>query len=192
MQAINLTIPNVALPVNYKLPVAMLTLRQNVDMLTPDGKIFRTLPKNTQYRIYGVLGNYYDIGGHYLVKANSSKMSLFIGRVFIKTSNTRLYGPDDQVKRLITKGDAVRVFSYDDSRYDVGGGYYIKKGSELTYYFGLVNLKQDTIFYDKNGKLYKTLKKNTSYRVFNIDGNKLDLGGGYYILYDKKIMDYQQ
>jgi hypothetical protein len=53
-------------------------------------------------------------------------------------------------------------------------------------------LKQDTIFYDKNGKLYKTLKKNTSYRVFNIDGNKLDLGGGYYILYDKKIMDYQQ
>ena len=189
MQAITLSIPNVELPANHKLPVAMLTLRQSADMLAPDGSFYKRLEKG-QYRVYGVLGNNYNIGGGYLVKANSSKMSVYIGWILIK-ENTPLYSPDSKVSRTLEKGELIRVYSYDDQRYDVGGGYYVKKTSSQTYYLGLATLKADTVMYDKNGNPYKTLKKNTSYRVFTINQNKLDIGGGYYIMYDKNTVNYR-
>lgn len=185
-----LTIPNVELPSNHKLPVATLVPRQNVEMLAPNGTVYKTLQKNGFYRIYGVLGNNYDVGGGYLVKADSSKMNVFVGRLLIKGTTIPLYGPDQQVKRTLTKGETIRVYSYDENRFYVGGGYYIEKGSDRTYYLGVAAMKRDVTLFDKNGNPYKTLKTGSRNQVYKIDGNKLDLGGGYYVIYDKNAVVY--
>lgn len=190
MEKMTIQIPNVSLPSNHKLPVAKLVPRRNVAMYTPDGRPYNTLQKDVHYRVYGVKGSYYDVGGGYLVKGDSGKVGIYIGRVYIKDTNIPLYGPDHKIKRYLKRGETVRVYSYDNRSYDVGGGYYIKKGSGRTYYLGTASLKQNTILYDKSGKAVRTLKKNESYRVYKIDSSKLDLGGGYYINYDKKMISY--
>ncbi|MED4534781.1 glucosaminidase domain-containing protein [Metabacillus fastidiosus] len=190
MSQMTLTIPHVDLPTNHKLPVGKLTINADVPMLAPDGSVFKTLKKDEKVRVFGVLGNNYDVGGGYLVEANSSKMSLYIGRILIKDSKTVMYKPDGTVHRIFRLGEALMVFDYDEETYQVGGGYYVKKSDKPIYHLGRVEFSADTVMYKPNGDPHSTLKKGSSYRVFGIGGDRLDMGGGYTVQYNKKTMTY--
>ncbi|WP_241156707.1 glucosaminidase domain-containing protein [Bacillus sp. FJAT-42376] len=190
MAKMTLAIPNVYLPANHGLPVARLMISSDVDMLNPDGTFYKTVKKDESIRVYGVLGNSYDVGGGYLIEANSSKMGAYIGRALVNNTNTIMYSPDGSVHRIFQKGEALRVYDYDDSRYQVGGGYYISASDKPVYHLGRIKLSADTDFYSPDGTPFTVLNKNKEYRVYGIDGNSLDLGGGYTIRYDKKTMTY--
>ncbi|MBS4195743.1 glucosaminidase domain-containing protein [Bacillus sp. FJAT-49870] len=190
MKKMTLSIPNTQLPSNHRFPVAKMVLRQDVPLINPQGKVERILTKGNGYRVYGVLGDHYDVGGGYLVKADSNKMGVYIGRALIKDNATYLYAPNGQKYRLIDKGAALRVYSYNDRIFDVGGSYYVTKSNNVTYYVGMVTIKADSTLYQKDGKPYRLLKKNERYRVYKIDGNKLDLGGGYYVVDQRNNLDY--
>lgn len=190
MSKMTLTIPKVDLQSVHKLPVAKLIIQADVPMLAPNGSLHRTIKKGEQIRVYGVLGNSYDVGGGYLVEANSSKMSVYIGRILIKDSKTNMYKPDGTVYRTFKKGEALRVYDYDSSTYQVGGGYYVKASDKPIYHVGRLEFKKDTVMYSPTGTPYSTLKKGSTYRVYTINGDTLDMGGGYTIKYNKNDMVY--
>lgn len=187
---VTLTIPNTILPTGHSLPAGKLTIKKDTDMLAPDGTFYKTLKNGSTFRVFGVRGNGYDLGGGYTVKADSSTMSIYIGRILIKNSDTSLYGPNGQVNRKVLPGEALRVYSYDDSNYYVGGGYYVPKTMRPVYFLGYIKLAAQTDLYNPQGVSIKTLTKGNLYRVFNINGRNLDLGGGNTIILDKTTMEY--
>jgi hypothetical protein len=190
MSKMTLAIPNVSLPTNHKLPVAKLTIKADVPMLAPNGSEFRTIKKGEKIGVYGVLGNSYDVGGGYSVEASSSKMSVYIGRILIKNSKTVMYKPDGTIFRIFKPGEALMVYDYDANAYQVGGGYYVKTSDKPVYHLGRLELSVDIILYSPDGTPYSTLKKGSNYPVYGIDGDRLDMGGGYTVLYNNNHMSY--
>ncbi|MFY4775422.1 glucosaminidase domain-containing protein [Metabacillus sp. RGM 3146] len=187
---VTLTIPNTMLPSGHSLPVGKLTIKKDTEMLAPDGTIYKMLKNGSTFRVFGVRGNGYDLGGGYTVKAESSTMSIYIGRILIKNSDTYMYGPFGKISRKVMPGEALRVYSYDDSNYYVGGGYYVPKIMRPVYFLGYIKLAAQTDLYNPQGDPIKTLVKGNLYRVFNIKGRNLDLGGGNTITLDKSTMEY--
>ena len=185
IKEINLTIPNVADVSQAYLPVAVLYLKADRPFYAPDGSVHTILKKGYNYRVYGTIGNRYNLGGGYTVDSNNSKMSLYIGRLNIKNENNVLYKPDGRVHRPLTRGENVRVYSFDGQQYYVGGGYYIKRSNDVSFYKGTVQINNDTTLYNKEGETIRTLKKGQQYRVYAINDRVLDLGGGCFITFDK-------
>ncbi|MCD7035787.1 glucosaminidase domain-containing protein [Metabacillus sp. GX 13764] len=190
MASMTLTIPNVTLPSGHSLPVGMLYFSKDVPLLSPNGIVYKWMKRGSTARVYGVIGKAYDTGGGYTIEADSSKMAIAIGRALIKKSDTYLYGPDKKISRKIIPGEALRVYSFDEANYYVGGGYYVPKSSNPTYFVGTIKLGADTVLYDQQGNPNKTLAKGDSFRVYGIEGKKLDLGNQYTITYNKALMTY--
>lgn len=179
MEQLEVKIPNVELPSNHGLPVAKMFLRSSEELLTPNLDVLRTLKRGQEYYVYGVQGNYYDVGGGYLVKSNSATMNILIGRLNVQ-KDILLYAPNGQVHRTIKKGEAIRVYSYNDQNYQVGGGYYVK-ATDAPFYLGFTTVINDTPLYAPDGTIHRMLKKGEMYRTYKLDNNKIDLGGGYYV-----------
>jgi hypothetical protein len=144
------------------------------------------------YRVYGIEGQYYHTGGGYYIYHEDSKTSAYIGRVFTSIP-TPILTPTGELFRLMLPGEEIKVFDYDEEKYDVGAGYTIAKSPEVTYYTGLATLLQDALLY-KHGEEEPvlTLTAGEEYYISNTDGNKLDIGNGYYILYDENIVKYSK
>lgn len=190
MKAIQLSIPNVDTTVTHNLPIASLYLKSDRPLIAPDGKVSKILKKGFTYRVYGTLGNNYNLGGNYVLAADSSKMNVYIGRLYIQDNSSILYKPNGQKHRNLKPGETIKVYSFDNEAYYVGGGYFVKRNTKLSFYKGVVTIKANTPLYDKSGKVSRTLTKNQQFRVYNVEGKRLEVGGGYYIQYDKLKNSY--
>lgn len=150
------------------------------------------------YEVIGVGGNSfrYDtgektLGGHF-IKYNPENMAIYVGRA-LATKDTILYSPETNQKyRTVKKGEALRVYHFNNNYYYVGNGYYVKNNDSVKYYVGDVKIHQETILYSADKHIYKKLAPGSSYRVYNITSNHLDLGNGYYVVLDmnKNVMEY--
>ncbi|WP_066290213.1 glucosaminidase domain-containing protein [Bacillus sp. FJAT-29937] len=190
MKSINLEIPNVGSQWTSKLPAAAVYLKADMPLISPDGSVSKTLKKGYSYKVFGTIGNNYNLGGNYYIPANSSKMSVYIGRLHIKNKDINLYRPDGKVHRKLIPGELIKVFSFDNNAYYVGGGYYIQRNAGVSFYKGTIQITADSGLYDSNGSVARTLKKGQVFRVYAIQDNKLDLGGGYFVNYDKQKQNY--
>ncbi|MBY0123512.1 glucosaminidase domain-containing protein [Bacillus sp. S/N-304-OC-R1] len=190
MKAINMEIPNVGSTWTSKLPAASVYLKADMPLISPDGTVSKVLKKGYSYKVFGTIGNNYNLGGNYYIAANSSKMSVYIGRLHIKNKDINLYRPDGKVHRKLIPGELIKVFSFDNNAYYVGGGYYIQKNTGVSFYKGTIQMTADSPLYDSNGVVAKTLKKGQVFRVYAILENRLDLGGGFYLDYDKQKQVY--
>lgn len=190
MKSISVTIPNVDLSVTHKIPVASVYLKADRPMYAPDGTVHQILKKGFSYRIYGVLGNNYNLGANYVIAADSAKMNVFVGRTLISKTDGMLYAPNGKPYRKLVRGEAPKVYSYDDTNFYVGAGYYIKKTADTKFYKGIAKIIKDVPMYAPNGTIYKTLKAGDQVRVYNTSGSKYDIGGGYYLLNDKAKINY--
>ncbi|WNS75131.1 glucosaminidase domain-containing protein [Bacillus sp. DTU_2020_1000418_1_SI_GHA_SEK_038] len=190
MKRINLEIPNVGSQWTSKLPAAAVYLKADMPLISPDGSVAKTLKKGYSYKVFGTIGNNYNLGGNYYIAANSSKMSVYIGRLHIKNKDINLYRPDGKVHRKLVPGELIKVFSFDNNAYYVGGGYYIQRNAGVSFYKGTIQINADSSLYDSNGSVARTLKRGQVFRVYAIQNNKLDLGGGYYLNYDKQKQSY--
>ncbi|WP_443141072.1 outer membrane protein assembly factor BamB family protein [Pseudalkalibacillus sp. R45] len=189
--------PNVDLPTNHSHPIARLNIRrEGVPLLKKqsDGsyKYYRTLETGHFYRTYGADGAYYNVGGPYYVKNEEDKMSAHIGRILVNDEGVELYGPDGQIHRMLKKGEAIRVYNYKPYYYNVGGGYYVNAQYQTKFYVGFVQTKEDVQMYQPGGEYYKTLPAGQQYRVYGIDGNRIMVGGGYYIMDDPSKITYSK
>lgn len=186
------SIPNVQLPSGHKEPVARLQVRRDTSLLKRDdsGKFttVKTVKAGEFLRVYGVMGSHYNVGGDYYVMADS-KVAVYIGRIIIQ-SDTVLFTPDGKVSRLVKKGEAIRVYSYDNEKFEVGNGYYIQNDKSVTYFVGYVNILANTTLYKPDGKVSGTVAKGKQYKVYGIKGSKLDVGGGFYIMNESAKIDY--
>lgn len=152
----------------------------------------KTLGAKQAFRVYGVEGSYYHTGGGYYVFHENSKTTPYIGRVATSIP-TPIYKPDGELFRLMMPGEEIRVYNYDEEKYDVGSMYTVQKSTEVTYYTGSLTLLEETPLY-KYGEEEPvlTLSAGEEYFISGTDGNKMDIGNGYYIEYDKNIMKYNK
>ncbi|MED4461150.1 WD40 repeat domain-containing protein [Metabacillus fastidiosus] len=159
-----------------------------------DGRMvpYDTLGVKKAFQVYGVEGQYYHTGGGYYIYHESSKLSPYIGRLFVLEPFPMLT-PNGQLHRYIQPGEEIRVYDYDEEKYDVGNGFTIAKDVLVTYYTGSVTLLENTPFY-KHGETEPAgeLPEGGQYFITKADGDKLDIGDGYYILYDKSTLKYSK
>jgi hypothetical protein len=190
MKKVQLAIPNVDTSKTYDLPIASLYLKSERPLIGPTGQLANTLKGGFSYRVYGTLGDHYNLGGNYRVSADASKMSVYIGRVNIPHAGVVLYKPDGSKHRTLKIGENIRVYSYDNQAYYVGGGYFIKRNDKVSFYKGVIKISEDTPLYNSTGEVTKILKNKQEYRVYQIDQDRLHVGGGYYLQYDRKKQSY--
>ncbi|MEC2077852.1 S8 family serine peptidase [Metabacillus fastidiosus] len=190
-----LTIPNVSSLKGFnKYPVARVIIRQDDLVMykkNSDNSFtkYRTLSKQEQVKVFGVSGYYYNVGGPFFIKHEEGKTISYIGRALIKAP-TALYDPDGNVYETVQKGEALKVYSYNDQVYDVGGGYTIHNDNNTFFLIGYIKPKKDITMYDAQGRKFSTLKKNNLYYVKAIEDGKVDLGNGYYALDRKEDFNF--
>jgi hypothetical protein len=190
MKTIQLTIPNVDNDFTHDLPIATLYLKNDRPLLSANGQVVKLLKKGYSYKIYGTLGNNYNLGGNLIVQADSSKMNVYIGRLYIQDNHTAMYKPDGTRYRNLVPGETIKVYSFDDTSYEVGGSYFVKKNPKLSLYKGVVTITANTLLYNASGEIVKTLTKNQKFRVYNLKGKRMEIGGGLYIISDKNKNNY--
>ncbi|MRX71238.1 multifunctional 2',3'-cyclic-nucleotide 2'-phosphodiesterase/5'-nucleotidase/3'-nucleotidase [Bacillus lacus] len=173
-------------------PQGRLIIKKDIQIvkIDRDGTItpFKNAVKGEALRVYGSNGQYYNVGGDYYIKHENHAVAMYTGRILIR-ENRNLYTPDGKIHRVLTKGEAIRVYETEDGRYQVGGGYYVHFHRNALYFEGLVNIQADTSLL-LDGKSMRSLKKGEQYRVYGVEGNKLLVGGGYYINIDRNKLSY--
>lgn len=126
----------------------------------------------------------------YIVKANNGKKIpestvSHIGRVLIKGSDLVLYNPEGKVHRKLKQYEGLRVFEVQNDRYQVGGGYYVKKTKDTLFYIGHVYNKDQYLYvYKPNGEVFKKFKPMENVQVYSTENGRYDVGAGYYVLPD--------
>jgi hypothetical protein len=94
---------------------------------------------------------------------------------------------------MMRPGEELRVYNFDDRVYDVGGGYTVVKSEDVTYYVGTTQLLSDTWLY-RYGQDEPVLKlnKDQEFMIYNVNDNKLDIGNGFYLQYEKDKIHYRK
>ncbi|MFD2216556.1 hypothetical protein [Metabacillus endolithicus] len=179
----------------YREPIARLIAKQDIPLLKKESNgsytAVKMLDKGGFYRIYGVEGNLYNVGGDYYVPRNDALMSHFIGRLQVNKS-VPMYNPSGQIHRYLTAGEAVRVFDYDNGKYDVGGGYYVLDSTKIQYFVGAITANQNVSVFSTDGKVAYTLKKGQRVFIERLEGNKAYIDGDTYIVHDKSKTTYSK
>jgi hypothetical protein len=189
-----LTIPHV--PVNGSpIPIARIYAKKPLILFEQvnGGMIPRqTLKAKGFYRVYGTKGQYYNVGGNYYVFHEGDKINVYIGRIF-SHKEIPIYKPDGTLHRMMRPGEELRVYNFDDRVYDVGGGYTVVKSEDVTYYVGTTQLLADTYLY-RYGQEEPVLKlnKDQEFMIYNVNDNKLDIGNGFYLQYEKDKIRYRK
>ncbi|AZB43494.1 2,' 3'-cyclic nucleotide 2'-phosphodiesterase [Bacillus sp. FJAT-42376] len=168
-----------------KSPTGRLIIKKAATLvkLKEDGtlvKIRDVLPRE-QLRVYGSNSKWHNVGGEYYVAAGPNAV-IYTGRILIK-QDMKLYSSNGVVYRTLKKGEAVKVYSLEEDKYQTGNGYYVKKDRNAVYYEGYVSLRSDVPLL-KEGAAVKTLKKGNLYRVYGVEDDLLYVGGGYSIKLD--------
>ncbi|KZZ85071.1 lamin tail domain-containing protein [Bacillus sp. SJS] len=150
--------------------------------------LFRTAQKGESIRVYGAGKDWLNVGGTYYMKRED--VSVYEGRVLIK-KQMPLYSQDGTVSRMLKQGEAIKVYDRKEGRFEVGGGYTIRKDHAALYYEGMVKMTEKAVLY-QDGKALKSLSPNLQFRVYEVKDNRLQLGGGAYVIFNSDRMIYQK
>ncbi|MGG3806071.1 hypothetical protein [Metabacillus fastidiosus] len=111
-----------------------------------------------------------------------------IGRVLIKSKDMFLYNKDGKAHGKLKQYEGLRVYEVQDDRYQVGGGYYVKKTKDTLFYVGHVYSEGKNMdVYDANGGLFKKFKPRENVRVYSTENGRYQVGAGYYVSPDFHI-----
>ncbi|MED4400335.1 hypothetical protein [Metabacillus fastidiosus] len=108
-----------------------------------------------------------------------------IGRVLIQANDMVLYNKDGKVHRKLKQYEGLRVYQVQGDRYQVGGGFYVKKTKNTLFYVGHIYGKdQHLSVYKPNGEFFKKFKPMENVRVYSTENGRYNVGAGYYALPD--------
>ncbi|MGD7006957.1 hypothetical protein [Metabacillus sp. 84] len=189
-----LTLPNVS-STNSSFPVARVYSEHTILLYRKKGSTMvpvKQLKADSSYRVYGTYKNYYHIGNDYYIYNEPHKVSAYVGRVYAM-GEAAILKPDGSVYRTLKPGENMKVYSYDDQSYDVGEGYKIQKNGAVTFSIGTVELNSNSMMfqYGENLPIFK-LQAGEKFEIVKTEGNKLILGNGYYLEYNKRTMTYKK
>ncbi|MCD7034519.1 phosphodiester glycosidase family protein [Metabacillus sp. GX 13764] len=151
---------------------------------------WRTAQPGEVLRVYGQNEEMASVGGDYYIMLEKGKTAMYQGRILIK-ENATLYSPDGKPYRTLHRGEAIKVYHFLADSYDTGGGFTVKFSRASAYYEGMVKMLKDTPMY-KDGKAVQSLMQGKDYRVYSTEGNKLMVGGGYYVMNEKRNVVYSK
>ncbi|MED4454774.1 hypothetical protein [Metabacillus fastidiosus] len=96
------------------------------------GKVHRSLKKGEGLKVFKETADSFDVGGGYYVK--KSKGTLFYtGFIYSILEGINMYSPNGKLHKKIADGKTLRVYSFKDGKYQVGGGYYVPMGPYIQY-----------------------------------------------------------
>lgn len=105
------------------LMIGRLVIRKETTLYSPNGKPYRSVKTNELIRVYSYDKNKFDVGGGYYIK-NDRNVEFYVGFVTM-LQDTKLYSPSGEIHKTLKKGESYRVYSIDENKFKVGGGYYI-------------------------------------------------------------------
>lgn len=179
-------IPNTVLPNTHGFAVATLKVKAKTTLysMKDDGTFVKAkdVPKNTLLLIEDTTKSHYKLSNG--LYAETGVGAIHVGKGEVRKAKVDVYDKDGKFIRTLKKGQKYKVYSYDNNRYSVGGGEFIKVQDGVTYLFGVVVIKETMSLYNKDGSVERTLKPGEAYRVYSIDKDKLNLGGGLSIKRD--------
>ncbi|TQR21243.1 cadherin-like beta sandwich domain-containing protein [Psychrobacillus vulpis] len=186
-------IPNTMLPNPHGLPVATLTVNEDIKLYQLDdasnlveAKLVR---KGTSLLVYDIYKGYYKLADN-LYAIPSPTISLHIGKGEVRKDEVNVYDKDGRFIRTIKKGQEYKVYSYDDNRYAIGGGEFIDVQDGVTYVFGWITLTERMPLYKPDGTVERTLNIGEKYRLYQADIDALHLGGGYTVKRDNSLYTF--
>lgn len=105
-----------------------------------------------------------------------------IGRVLIRSNDQYLYSPTGAKSRKLRQSEGLRIYNVLSDRYDVGGGFYVKKTKVNLFYVGHVWSKRyDLKVYEPDGSFFKYFDPKQPVRVYGYSNGRYDVGNGYYV-----------
>lgn len=193
-QEVGVRIPNISFPATHPYPVARLYVTVPSLIYKKVGSDFipeRTINPNETYRIYGIDGQYYNLGGNLYVEHDPINVSVYIGKVMIM-EGTPLYDPYGNVVRQLRERELLNVYSYDDEKYNVGDGFYVLKDHRSRYVIGTATPSENVPLYGKNGEVLGLIQRGYPFAVHKVEGNMIFIEGDYYIIADPAIIRYMK
>ncbi|MCD7033281.1 DUF839 domain-containing protein [Metabacillus sp. GX 13764] len=135
------------------------------------------------------------IGGLPMGKAGDKAVGkLPIARIILK-HETPLYkmAADGSLTQAGSiKNGAFRVYGQIGDLINVGGDYYVKSGeARAQSYQGRILIKKPMALYNKDGKVYRMLKKGEAIKVYGMGSGRYEVGNGYYVNEDHDAVYYE-
>lgn len=110
----------------------VLIKQDGIKLYDPKGKVHRSLKKGEGLKVFKETADLFDVGGGYYVK--KSKGTLFYtGFIYSILEGINMYSPNGKLNKKIADGKTLRVYSFKDGKYQVGGGYYVPMGPYIQY-----------------------------------------------------------
>lgn len=174
-----------------KEPIGRVLISQDVPLFRRESNGTYTavsmLDKEGMYRLYGVEGNLYNVGGDHFILNRKGMVRHYVGRV-MPDKDVPLYDPNGKVSRMIKGNEAIRVYEVNGPTFDVGGGYYIEN-KDVSYVTGYIQSKERLPVYDASGQVVRYLEKNQ--RTFvELVGTHGYLDHDHYVIYNRSNAIY--
>lgn len=186
-------IPNTVLPNPHGLPVATLTVNEDVKLYRLDdaGNLVevRLAEKGSSLFVYDIYNGLYKLADN-LYAIPSPSLSIHIGKGEVRKDEVNVYDKDGRFIRTIKKGQQYKVYSYDDNRYAIGGGEFIEVQDGVTYVFGWITLTEQLILYKPDGTVERVLKAGERYRIYQADKDNLHLGGAFTVMRENSMYTF--
>ncbi|WP_121663659.1 transglycosylase SLT domain-containing protein [Metabacillus litoralis] len=208
MEPATLTVPHATFPTNHRQPVGRVIIRDDVPLLrdNKDGTFTitetnegnPTLVKGEMIKLFGAMGDYYNVGGDYYIKRYDPNMVVMIARANTR-ENIKLFvlkdGKLTEQGTTYGPGHNLRVYDYDSQYVYVGGSeetglQVLKNDGSVLLYKGFATAKKPVNMYAPDGSIHKVIQPGERARVYSIDGDRLYVGGGYYLPNDKGLVNY--
>lgn len=175
-------IPNTTLPNPHGLPVATLTVNEDIKLYQLDdvGNLVeaKLVGKGASLLVYDIYQGYYKLADK-LYAIPSPSISIHIGKGEVRKEEVNVYDKDGRFLRTIKKGQEYKVYSYDNNRYAIGGGEFIEVQDGVTYVFGWITITEPVTLYKADGTIDRILQVGEKYRLYSAQKDALHLGGGY-------------
>ncbi|MCM3405505.1 DNRLRE domain-containing protein [Cytobacillus oceanisediminis] len=189
-----ISIPNVQLPTEHGLPVATLTAKVHLTILKKDSKgnfiKSKVLKKGNTIPVLDTTEEHYVVGKNQYIK-QSNDLKIHVSLVEIR-KETKLMNEQGKVIKTLKPKQKYRMYGFDENNYYLGGGLGVANNQNVVVILGYVEIKDNIHLLDSNDKPVKTLKKGSEFPVYQIQGNKMNLGGGYYIPIEHSKIKYKK
>lgn len=189
-----ISIPNVQLPTEHGLPVATLTAKEHLTIWKKDSKgnfiKSKVLKKGNTIPVIDTTEEHYVVGKNQYIK-QSNDLKIHVSLVEIR-KETKLMNEQGKVIKTLKPKQKYRMYGFDENNYYLGGGLGVANNQNVVVILGYVEIKDNIYLLDSNDKPVKTLKKGSEFPVYQIQGNKMNLGGGYYIPIEHSKIKYKK
>ncbi|MEC2075750.1 hypothetical protein [Metabacillus fastidiosus] len=108
-------------------------IKQNgTKLYSPKGAVHRTLKKGEGLKVFKENSSSFDVGGGYYVKKDKNTL-FYTGFIYGTEGPISVYSPNGTLFKKIPIHEAIRVYNFNNGKFEVGGGYYVPADGHILY-----------------------------------------------------------